>query len=548
MFSGLSQLQTLDFSINHLNTNLISILSSLSVTFTELDISINQISTLPQNFSTLLPIGLKSLSVGGNCFIPPVLTPEFMQYFPFRLTTLRLESSPIVNITEDSFSNFSALTTLDLSNNQISVLNKSVFSGLSQLITLDLGGNQISVLSKGMLNELSQLTNLNLGYNQISVLNGSVFNGLSQLRTLSLNFNQISILSENVFSGLNQLNTSTLWGNQLSTLSKGAMSGLNQLTALSLLGNEISILDEDVFSGLSQLTYLNLAVNQISILRNSVLSRLNKLTTLYLYTNQISVLSEGILSGLSKLTNLNLVGNQLNDAAIQNLTQNFPYQLNILDVSRNQIGNDGALALAKILPCTNLTSIDFSGNPANDTTLALAAQQKALKKVCDDQRCHANLPATESCGVNTNSSTTGQMIWGLFGSVNEVDETEPDSFDYFDWSHPVKTPSFQPALALPKTTSESSSLLLTTKTAGAFILGMAGLSILFYKNSTWMQAIVNTGSRFFQRCWSGGKTEEIKTISPACSSNRRYALFPLLSASSVQQVSTITRTTDLTLH
>ena len=156
------------------------------MTLTELDISSNQISTLPQNFSTLLPVGLKSLSVGGNSFIPRVLTPEFMQYFPFQLTTLGLESSLIVNITDGSFSDFSALTTLDLSSNQISVLSEGMFSGLSQLTSLYLSDNQISVLNEGVFSGLSQLTLLDLSGNQISVLSEGVFSGLSQLTILDL--------------------------------------------------------------------------------------------------------------------------------------------------------------------------------------------------------------------------------------------------------------------------------------------------------------------------------------------------------------------------
>jgi insulin-like growth factor-binding protein complex acid labile subunit len=447
VFSDLNQLQTLDLSINHLNTSaIISILSFLPMTLTKLDISLNQISTLPQNFSTLLPVGLKSLSIGGNRFIPRVLTQEFMQYFPFWLTNLELKFSLIVNITKGSFSDFSVLTNLDLRGNQIRVLNEGVFSGLSQLNDLDLSGNQIRGLSEG------------------------VFSGLSQLTTLYLDDNQIGILSDGVFSGLNQLN------------------------------------------------YLNL------------------------YGNQISVLSEGVFSALSQLTSLNLDDNKLNDTCIQNLTQNFPYQLNSLYLNSNQISNDGALALAKILPCTNLTFIDFTGNPANDTTLIIAAQQTALQKVCDDQRCHANLPATESCGVNINSPTTGQMIWELFGSVNKVDETKSDFSDYSDWSYPAETTSFPPALALPRTTSESSSPLLTTKTAGAMVLGMAGLSILLYKNSTWMQAIVNTGSRLFQRCWNNEKTE---TTSLAGSSDRRYTLFQQVSAFCSRKSSSFIKTTSV---
>ncbi len=525
VFGELSQLQILYLSDNFLNTStLISILPSLPMTLTALDISLNQISTLPQNFSTLLPLGLKSLLVGGNSFIPRVLTQEFMQYFPFRLTTLGLESSFIVNITNNSFSGFSALTILYLGNNQISILSEGAFSGLSQLTYLSLGGNQISVLSEGMFSGLSQLTTLGLGGNQISVLSEGVFSGLSQLTTLGLGYNQISVLSEGVFSGLSQLTYLELSYNQISVLREGAFSGLSQLTILGLVNNNISVLSEGAFSGLSQLT------------------------SLYLGGNQISVLSEGVLSGLSQLTSLYLADNQLNDTAIQNLTRNFPYQLNTLEVNNNQISNDGALTLAEILPCTNLTYISFTGNPANDTALAIATQQTALQKICEDQRCHANLPATESCGVNTNPSTTAQMIWELFDSASEVDETQSDSPDHFDWPHPVETLSFQPTSALPNSTSESTPSLLTPIEAGAMILGVAGLSILLYKNSTWIQAIVNTGSNLFQRCWGGGKAEETKPTSPAHSVHSRYAFLLNLPTFSAQRVSAVTRTTDMTLH
>jgi Leucine-rich repeat (LRR) protein len=567
VFSELSQLQALDLSNNWINTNtIVSVLVSLPVTLTELDISANQIDALPQNFSALLPVGLTSLLIGRNRFIPSVLTPEFMAYFPFRLTVLGLDSSFIKNIAAGSFSNFSALTTLDLYDNRINVLSEGVFSGLSQLIDLELSGNQISILNEDVFSGLSQLTGLVLISNQISVLSEGVFSGLSQLIYLDLHGNQINALSEGVFSELSQLTVLGFGFNPISVFNEGAFSGLSQLTDLYLNSNQISVLSEGVFSGLTQLTYLDLSdnrirvlsegvfselsqltdldlsYNQINVLSEGVFSELSQLTDLDLSYNQINVLSEGVFSEFSQLTSLDLWGNLLNDTAIQNLTRNFPYQLITLDVSHNQIGNDGALALAKILPCTNLTTIDFVGNPANDTTLAIVAQQAALQKVCDDQRCHANLPATESCGVNTNPSTTGQIPWRLFGNASGVDETKVDLQDTFYWPSADETSSFQPLLALPSTTSESASLSLTPAVAGALILGVAGLSILLYKNSTWIQAIVNNGSNLFQRCWSSRKTEEVKTTSPVSSSNRRYTLFPSLLTICSRKSSSITTT------
>ena len=305
---------------------------------------------------------------------------------------------------------------------------------------------------------------------------------------------------------------------------------------------------------LTELTILDLynkylTSDEASQIIQAVVKQGAPLQALYLGGNQISVLSKSTLSGLSQLTSLNLNDNQLNDTAIQNITQNFPYQLNQLYVSHNQISDDGALALAKILPCTNLTTINFVGNPANNTTLVIAAQQTALQKVCDDQRCHANLPATESCDVNTNPSITTQWAWGgLFGSAVEMDKTESDSSDYSYWLHPAETPSFQSTLALTSVTPESTSPSLTPAAMGVMMLGVLGLSVLLYKNSTWMQAIVNTGSRFFQHCWRGGKTEEAKTISPVSSSNRRYTLFPHLPAICSRKSSSFTTTTSVVLH
>ena len=133
----------------------------------------------------------------------------------------------------------------------------------------------------------------------------------------------------------------------------------------------------------------------------------------------------------------------MNDTAIKNLTQNFPYQLNHLYLDNNQIGNEGALALAEILPCTNLTYIYFSNNSVNDTTIVLAAQQKALQKVCDDQRCHANLPASQSCNVPQASSEFSMMAWGRESSIEVTNEnsvadmkssTASYSYGFFDFS------------------------------------------------------------------------------------------------------------------
>ena len=570
MFSDLSQLQSLFLNGNYLNTTAI-INSSFSMlpTLTELDITLNQISYLPQNFSAMLPVMLNSLSIGGNDCIPRILTREFMQYFPFRLFSLSFEFSHIIKISGGSFLDFSSLKILDFTFNSLNVLNEDVFDGLSQLTELYLGFNKLR-LNEGMFSKLNQLSVLDLSANQLSNLSKGIFNGLSQLEIFYFDSNEINILNEGVFSGLNQLYDLELYNNKLSIIGEGAFSGLSQLEILQLgsnninflnrdvffgldqlnllflYSNNLNVLNDDVFSSLSQLGQLDLSGNNISIFSKGVLSGLSQLITLSLNDNKISIFSEGVFNRLSQLMILDLGNNQLNDIAIQNITKSLPYQLMYLDVSNNQIGNIGMNALADILPCSNFneSTIYFYDNPANDTSLALVVQQTTLKKICNDQRCHSNLPPSESCGVTTNPTTT-QMTLG-FESSAKGDEIKSDLQDTFFWPHADETPSFQPALVLSSVTPESTSSLLTPAAAGAAILGVVGLSILLYKNSTWIQAIATTSSNLFQRYWSGGKTEEAKTTSPASLSDRRYTLFQYLSTFSAQRVSTVTRTTDMT--
>ena len=231
-----------------------------------------------------------------------------------------------------------------------------------------------------------------------------------------------------------------------------------------------------------------------------IFSQLSRLNTLYLMYNRLSILESGMFSGLGQLSLLGLNDNRFNDTAIKNLTQHFLYQLKYLSLQNNQIGNEGALVLAEILPCTNLTSIGFSGNPANDTIIILAAQEKVLRKVCEDQRCHANLPATESCGVNTHSGSSIESIHE--NNFFEAKETTTNQI-YGFFSSPSFSHFSPPDLPSLDSSSTSADSLLTPTAAGAMIIGVVGLSTLLYKNAVMVRATVNAGCRLLQRCFYG---------------------------------------------
>ena len=82
--------------------------------------------------------------------------------------------------------------------------------------------------------------------------------------------------------------------------------------------------------------------------------------------------------------------------------------------------------------------------------------------------------------------------------------------------------------------------LSTPITISATILGVAGLSILLYKNSTWIKAIVDTGCQFLQHCCQKAKPTSTtqRQFSPA-STSPHYTVFTS-SSSSVKKVFTST--------
>ncbi len=454
VWENLPQLQTLWLSGNQINTShLMSFLSVLPSNLITLDIARNFIEYLPENFTALLSKTVSSLTIGGD-FVPEVLTSEFIQrYFPITYTGIGVSGSNVLSIANDTFSSYSSLTRINLSYNELT--DESIYHEI--------------------FNQLNQLQSLDLAYNKLSRLNTNMFSNLNRLQRLNLSSNQLTDVGEGVFTHFNQLRVLDLTGNQLTNIASQAFFGLNKLETLFLQSNLLTHLSLESLVILPQLQWL------------------------YLQNNQLRMLSEGIFSTQKNLKGLLMQYNSLHDAAITNLTIGFPNQLLYLYLENNFIDNSGAQLLAKILPCTQIVSLTIGNNSINDSFLIQLLQQETLQKFCDDLRCHANLPASESCAVPTYPMTATRMIWG---NAIEIDETASYGSESFYWPHATETSSFFSPILLSATNTSS---LLTPLRASAALLGVLSLGLLLYKNSTWLQGLVSTSTHLFQRCWGDRK-------------------------------------------
>ncbi|WP_251958782.1 leucine-rich repeat domain-containing protein [Nostoc commune] len=263
---------------------------------TELDLSNNQLSSLPPEISQLS--SLTELYLNDNQLSS--LPPEISQLFS--LTTLYLHNNQLSSLPPE-ISQLSSLTTLYLHNNQLSSLPPEI-SQLSSLTTLYLHNNQLSSLPPEI-SQLSSLTTLYLSNNQLSSLPPEI-SQLSNLTELSLSNNQLSSLPPEI-SQLSSLTELFLSNNQLSSLPP-EISQLSSLTRLYLHNNQLSSLPPEI-SQLSSLTRLYLHNNQLSSLPPEI-SQLSSLTELDLHNNQLSSMPPEI-SQLSSLTTLDLHNNQL---------------------------------------------------------------------------------------------------------------------------------------------------------------------------------------------------------------------------------------------
>ncbi|MBC1239955.1 COR domain-containing protein [Nostoc sp. 2RC] len=194
----------------------------------KLDLSRNQLKTLPEEaLASLQQITSLDLSFNQLTTLPEALA-SLQQ-----LTSLNLSRNQLKTLPE-AITRLQQLTYLNLSRNQLKTLPEALTS-LQQLTSLDLSCTGLTTMPEAIAN-LQQLTSLNLSYNQLKTL-PEVITSLQQLTSLNLRCTGLTTLPEALVH-LQQLTSLDLRDNKLTTLPE-ALASLQQLTTLDLTGNPI---------------------------------------------------------------------------------------------------------------------------------------------------------------------------------------------------------------------------------------------------------------------------------------------------------------------
>ncbi|BFG05156.1 slit homolog 2 protein [Drosophila madeirensis] len=286
-------------------------LSSLGTGLTQLDVSLNQMKTVPSQ-------ALHNL---------------------YHLLILNLNHNKITVIHNNAFDGLGTLEILTLYENKITQIDPEAFRGLEgKLKRLNLGGNDLSTVPQKSLSILDTLKKLEIQENKIRTISEGDFEGLVNLDSLILAHNMITTVPANVFIHLTQLNSLELEGNKISVIDKDAFKGLEEnLQYLRLGDNQIHSIPSEALRPLHRLRHLDLRNNNINVLADDAFTGFgDSLTFLNLQKNDIKVLPSVLFENLNSLETLNLQNNKLQRIP-QDIMEPVIDTLRIIDINDNPL-------------------------------------------------------------------------------------------------------------------------------------------------------------------------------------------------------------------
>ncbi|KAI8479133.1 hypothetical protein Bbelb_431340 [Branchiostoma belcheri] len=271
-----------DTEVTCIRRSLIEFPDKLPRTVTELSLSANHITDIPQHTVTGLD----------------------------RLQYLRLNNNRLTSVPSDALKDLPSLKRLDLSGNNINTFADDAFRDLGNLTSLLLAENNLTEVPHSALKPLSHLQELYLGTNSIRKLTKSPFPYLKNLRFLSLSGNCMKMVEHDAFNRLRNLLSLDLSRTSLKHVPSNALSQLGQLRTLDLSQNDIRYVHGGAFRGLEQLRVLYIARNRIGAIHNRAFEGLVHLTAISLFDNKLRRIP-GALQSLPLLSQVTISRNRL---------------------------------------------------------------------------------------------------------------------------------------------------------------------------------------------------------------------------------------------
>ena len=382
-FNGLCSLRYLDLSYNFLTSLPNEVFSDL-LSLRELSLKHNNFTVIPNNaFAPLRSLKILDLTNSDSSFTSFILPESFRNLT--NLTSLKLRSSNVSRVTNDTFVNVEGAQLSDLEflwDNDGVEAEKGVFTPLRNVHELRIGYSSQDALPF-LDSELENLTiYLNPPENKLTPSDLKLIcKWNSTLTFLNLDFSYVKGIYDSPFTCFSNLKILHFCGVPFSMqyISEKAFYGLHNLTQLYLKGNQINTFPENAFnytfSGTGSLRFLDLSYNSLTGLFSEVaFTSVSSLEQLDLSHNPIRYIGPWI-HALTNLKILNLNGitsfiQLVNDwttplTSLNNISFENPLLPKIIQISPLNFSKVAPKLLRLSLKGTSLFQISTIGNLTN---------------------------------------------------------------------------------------------------------------------------------------------------------------------------------------
>ncbi|XP_026737376.1 protein artichoke-like [Trichoplusia ni] len=421
-----------------------SAFSSLELTLSEIDLSENNLTTLPiEAFAKLrhlrslrlawnemssFPvvdnselISLEYLDLSSNNF--EFISEDCLKFCP-SLITLSFHFNFINSIHYRAFYSLVNLKSLDLSHNRIKVLNPNIFQNNKYLEYIDLSHNHLHHIH-GLFCNLPSLNEVILSYNNILDVPIDSFINSKKISAIHLDKNCINNIHSESFSNLVNLNKLSLEFNYLNQVPHNIFINNKNILKIRLDNNNFSEFNNDTLGPLVNVSEIRLNSNRLKVITKDYFINSMKLKEVYLDHNEITFIEPGTFIGMTDLKYLSLHNNHI--VALNDVLPKVTSSLVTLHLEHNSLSLIGNFMLQSQ---TNLNFLSLTNNRLKFLTkntfrnLGLVTQLELnnndISVIEDFSLQHLNSARSLDLQFNLLSNITNYTFYGL-SEIEDLD-------------------------------------------------------------------------------------------------------------------------------
>lgn len=254
----------------------VSLLKGLTDKVTSLDLSENQITSLPDGFLDNMT-GLTSFHADSNYL--EELPANFFKNNK-NLEWVSIRANKLSKINTGDFAGLSALKYLELDNNWIKTIAEGAFTGDTALDQFSFSGNLLETLPADMFKDAGKsLTFLNLSRNLFETL-PSCINDAAKLKKLIAYNNVLTSIADVDFSKMTELTEVNFMKNYIAEIKDGTFAKNSHLLSVDLHDNQLTNLSGSVFAdtfensrGDGKLQKLDITLNNIRVVDPALMKK-----------------------------------------------------------------------------------------------------------------------------------------------------------------------------------------------------------------------------------------------------------------------------------